>query len=218
MATTFLRWRAFVFAIVLVLPIVSAGADQITLTAAEEKDSYEIYSFLLRKEMPQQWNISAWAISQETRTFPFDGEPNGRSPAACLEPSPDQKSIYLPLIEDYVAKNKNKLILKPKFDLPKFALVDDVVTKAIQERRIRSASGVSANSGDAAKLVFPLNAVVIFDVSAVGFNADRTRALVYVGHNCGGLCGGGTYHLLVKKDGHWQIDRWYRGGGCVWAS
>jgi hypothetical protein len=40
----------------------------------------------------------------------------------------------------------------------------------------------------------------------VGFSRDGMRALVYVGHECGSLCGGGKYHLLVKKDGRWQVD------------
>jgi hypothetical protein len=191
------------------------GSAELTLTPAEEKDSYEIYSILVRKEMPPQWNITAWAITQETQTFPSDGPPNGRGPGACLQPPQDQKSVYLPLIEDYVTKNKKKLILKRKFDLPQYALVGPTETKAIQERwQPRAASSSSSNSAD----VFPLNAAVIFQVSVVGFNADRNRAMVYVGHNCGGLCGGGTYHLMVKKDGQWQVDRGYRGTSCMWAS
>jgi hypothetical protein len=71
---------------------------------------------------------------------------------------------------------------KRKFDLPQYALVDF--------------GRASAGS-------------VVFEVSAVGFNNGRTRALVYTGHHCGNLCGGGQYHLLVKKEGKWQIDREY---------
>src|ERR1035438_2455506 len=67
-------------------PTPGPGSAELNLTPAEEKDSYEIYSILLRKEMPPQWNIAAWAISQETRTFPSDGPPNGRGPGACLQP------------------------------------------------------------------------------------------------------------------------------------
>src|SRR5204863_3494103 len=43
-------------------------------------------------------------------------------------------------------------------------------------------------------------------VSAVGFNADRSRAIAYMDHVCNNMCGGGTYHLLVKSKGHGQ---WY---------
>jgi hypothetical protein len=43
----------------------------------------------------------------------------------------------------------------------------------------------------------------IMTVSRVGFNADKTQALVYTGWSCGGLCGGGGYTLLTKKSGGW---------------
>jgi len=35
--------------------------------------------------------------------------------------------------------------------------------------------------------------------SQVGFNPERSQALVYFEHWCGGLCGSGIYVLLVKK-------------------
>jgi hypothetical protein len=109
----------------------------------------------------------------------------------CLSVSQEQTAIYLPLIQDYVAKNRRKHVLERKFDLPEYSLVG-----------FGQMPGVS----------------VTFEVSTVGFNGDRTRALVYVGHHCGSLCGGGGYHLLVKKGGKWQIDQEYRGMSCVWGS
>ena len=33
-------------------------------------------------------------------------------------------------------------------------------------------------------------------VSAVGFDASKERAMVYMAHQCGLLCGGGTHHFL----------------------
>jgi hypothetical protein len=212
-----LPWLVSAFAIALLLPTITriaayqapaqqsepGSANNLKLTAAEERDSYEIYAILLRTEMPSQWNIREWAIKQETQTYPNFGAM--RSIGECLQPQKDQESIYRPLIDDYVAKNKGKLVLERKFDLPQYALVGPVDLKAI-EQRSRVADG------------FPFNAFVIFHVSAVGFNRDGTRALVYVGHNCGSLCGGGTYHFLVKKDGRWQVDREYGGMSCAWAS
>jgi len=164
------------------------GTQKARLTLAEEQDSFEIYSMLLRSEMPPAWNISAWNIAEQTRTFPGLPRHNIRE---CLLVSQEQESIYLPLFEDYLAKNQRKRTLERKFDLPQYALVDF--------------GRASAGS-------------VVFEVSAVGFNNDRTRALVYVGHHCGSLCGGGQYHLLVKKEGKWQIDREYHGLSCVWRS
>jgi hypothetical protein len=51
--------------------------------------------------------------------------------------------------------------------------------------------------------------------SRVGFNADKTQALVYQAHSCGGLCGGGGYVLLVKVNGVWKSKGTV---GPVWVS
>ena len=150
-------------------PIATAGStSDLKLTAPDEKDSYEIYSMLVRTEMPGA-KTEGWAISQETQTFPHDGQITF---SVCIQPPQDQESIYRPVFDDYVAKNKKKLTLERKFDLPQYSLVGPADLKAI-EQRSRVADG------------FPLNAPVIFHVSAVGFNRDGTRALVYAGHHCG---------------------------------
>ena len=172
-----------------------AEAHETKLPAAEERDSYEIYSMLLPTEMRPEWKIAAWVIIQQTRTFPSFGlRHNIRE---CLNVSRDQEAVYVPLIVDYVAKNNKKYVLERKFDLPQYELVDSEWTSG------------RAN---------PSLASVTFEVSAVGFNRDRTRALVYVGHHCGSLCGGGRYHLLAKKEGKWQVDGEYRGMSCGWIS
>jgi hypothetical protein len=210
-------WRVSAVAFMFLLPTATRSpayqqpvqqSDQRTandpkLTSTEEKDSYEIYSMLLRTEMPPQWNITGWTIERETQTYPNFGDMS--SIGMCLQPPKAQESIYRPLIDDYAAKNKRKFVLERKFDLPEYAVVGPTDVKAIQQRS-RVADG------------FPFNSVVIFHVSAVGFNRDGTRALAYVGHYCGGLCGGGTYHFLVKKDGKWQVDKEYGGMSCGWAA
>jgi hypothetical protein len=88
-------------------PKTSAGA--LTLTTAEEKDSYEIYSLLLKEEMPPQWNVTTWFIRLETQTYPHE------LTGVCLEPSDEQKDTYLPAIKDYVTKNSKELVLKRRF-------------------------------------------------------------------------------------------------------
>ena len=44
-----------------------------------------------------------------------------------------------------------------------------------------------------------------FVVSRSGLNLNKTEALVYVDHFCGGLCGGGGYFLMRKVEGVWHI-------------
>ena len=197
-------WRLSVLVSTFALPLATvaqvdgAGTQDAKLTLAEEQDSYEIYSMLLRTEVGPEWKIAAWAINEQTQTFPVFASSNDDHLRQCLSVSQDQKSIYQPLIQDYLAKNQKKLVLERKFDLPQYALV-----------------GFGRTSGRASP---PAPASIVFEVSAVGFNRDGTRALVYVGHHCGSLCGSGGYHLLVKKDGKWQVDREYRGVSCLWGS
>ena len=47
---------------------------------------------------------------------------------------------------------------------------------------------------------FPNN-LGYFVVSHVGLNLNKTEALLYVDHLCGGLCGGGEYVLMRKVNG-----------------
>jgi len=207
--------RALAVAFALLVPLETRSQSEPQLTASEEKDSYEIYSILLKTELPPQWKITAWAITQETQSFPAYGASQDYSVEACLRISPEQESIYRPLFADYRVKNQKANILKRKFDLPEYALLTPGDVKAIQHRQ-RPVVRSSVEEHD--HLVFPFNATVIFHVSAVGFNQDRSRALVYAGHDCGSLCGGGRYHLMVKKDGQWQEDREFRGMSCAWMS
>jgi hypothetical protein len=51
---------------------------------------------------------------------------------------------------------------------------------------------------------FPNN-LGYFVVSHIGLNLNKTEALLYVDHFCGGLCGGGTYVLMRKVNGVWHV-------------
>jgi hypothetical protein len=51
---------------------------------------------------------------------------------------------------------------------------------------------------------FP-NSDGFFVVSHVGLNLNKTEALLYVDHFCGGLCGGGGYVLMRKVNGVWHV-------------
>jgi hypothetical protein len=46
--------------------------------------------------------------------------------------------------------------------------------------------------------------------SQVGFNPERSQALVYFEHWCGGLCGSGLYLLLEKSEGGWKVAKAHR--------
>jgi hypothetical protein len=137
--------------------------------------------------MPPAWHLQP-LIERYTQPYPSLLEREKRP--TCLEPARHQESIYRPLINDYLKKNRQQLLLKRNLNLPQHEFLD---TANVEEG-------------------------LIFHVCAVGFNANRTRALVFVGHLCGSLCGGGTYHFMIKKDAHWVPDKGYAGMSCAWAS
>lgn len=47
----------------------------------------------------------------------------------------------------------------------------------------------------------------IMNLSRVGFNADKTQALLYAGNQTGWTSGSGWYVLFVKKNGAWVIQK-----------
>jgi len=47
----------------------------------------------------------------------------------------------------------------------------------------------------------------IVEFSRVGFSADGMQALFYESHSCGGLCGGGNYVVMDRRDGRWVIEK-----------
>ena len=53
---------------------------------------------------------------------------------------------------------------------------------------------------------YPDSSGLIF-LSKVGFNPDRTQAMLYAGRQCGGLCGSGSYLLLNKRNGKWVVEK-----------
>jgi hypothetical protein len=54
----------------------------------------------------------------------------------------------------------------------------------------------------------------IWHLSPVGYNTKGTEALVYVAHNCGGLCGSGGLFVLAKENGRWVVKNQVR----LWIS
>jgi hypothetical protein len=40
--------------------------------------------------------------------------------------------------------------------------------------------------------------------SAIGFNAEKTRAMLHSSYQCGGLCGSGRFYFFEKANGRWM--------------
>lgn len=182
--------------------------DPLVLTEEETEDSYAIYSMLLKEEM-KDWHLKRYAI--EEWTGDMRGTPGD---PLCLKPADEVRATYQDVFEDFLRKNRTRHRLDRRFALDDYLLLSPKESKHVAG--LFSGPEISRWTAEDHKLYHDIFA--IFTLSEVGFSLDHTRALVYIGHRCGPLCGLGTYHLLVKRDGKWQADSDFKGTWCQWVS
>jgi len=168
-------------------------------------EAYEVYAALL----PMEWtskdaNAHYLVIQEETDAGPSFGP---------LEPvrkcyPPEFLKTYGGVMDEFEKVNQ-----EPKLLLRKLAIEKpyQLVPKSVIAGFFKYDVFTGWQSFDSH---FP-EAEGYLDLSAVGFNPDKTQALVYIGHHCGALCGGGRYHLIEKKAGKWEEVFPI---GCLWAS
>jgi hypothetical protein len=185
------------FGTILLLLSFWSVSSQAAPAAYEDADAYEIYKTIL----PSQWPLRVakakrLVIRSETRNYEM-----------CLRPKAEWEQKIGPAISDYLKLNKNPWTLQPKFsiELP----YEFVTTGEFQ-------TTLDATGWEGFYSKYPKSGGLI-EFSAVGFNGDKTVAVVYIGHLCGTLCGGGTFHVLEKKDGKWMAAHW-EGLRCSWVS
>jgi hypothetical protein len=164
-----------------------------------DRESYAVYAAVIPQEGPARhaWRI---VLRQETVTN-WGCVPQGR---------PLQEE-WKPVMDDFVLRNLRPSVLLAGFDIGvQYLLVPtaeiNAAFKDLEDGDWRIFHAQYPESGG------------FIEVSAVGFDPNKTRALVYVAHHCGGLCGGGTHHFLRKYDGHWLPARVPDLQNCQWAS
>jgi len=162
-----------------------------------DADAFEVYSAILPSEWPLRVaNAKTLVISSATVGYRI-----------CLVPEKESEEIFGPAISDYSRMNEKPRLLQQKLSLeiPYELITSDELKSTFEQG---GWEGFYAQNPDSRGWV---------ELSAVGFNADKTVAVVYMGHHCGMLCGGGGFHILQKKDGKWTALKW-RGRSCAWAS
>lgn len=173
-----------------------------------DSDAYTVYAVIIADEWPVQVaKARRLVIQSETEDYPPIG---GEKRQLCLKPAAGEEATLGPLIKAYEEANRQTQLLQRKLELSyEYELVPRETIRALFK-----GNGLEGWKDFYAK--YP-NSGGDIQLSAVGFNSDKTLALVYVGHSCGGLCGGGSYHLLKRTDDKWSEIPW-RGESCSWAS
>jgi len=192
----------------IVLTLILLSSTVVGQTASktyDDPEAYAVFSSILEKEWPvRAAKARRLVIQAETTDYPDFGFER------CLAPAKGEEQIYEPVIAAYREVNKKTWLLQRKFSAQ---VPYELVPKAwIAE--IFAKKGIEGWKDFYSK--YPDSGGSI-SMSAVGFNKDKTLAIVYMGHSCGGLCGGGAYHILRKTDGKWSEVDW-KGLSCSWAS
>lgn len=175
------------------------------LSEQEERDSYEIYSMLLRQDAVRVRSPILGIRCETSISRPGDGEP------LWPEPIPEQRKTYQSLIDDFKRRNARPLVLEEKFDLPSYRLLTSREVKEIGKTHppVPPPPGTPWPSPEDPLLE---GIEIVQFLSAVGFSPDHQRALVYLA-----TWTGGRYYFLVKRHGKWITDKDYRGSVCSWV-
>jgi hypothetical protein len=167
-------------------------------TSFEDKEVYEVYAAALPLD---RWYWEDSKVILILSQIPPREWPMG-SPRGAL--SGDAKFIeaFEPIFASFDAANKTAATLNSDFQLSKPARL---VTQEELKTAFKSSSRSAVGDGwQGFRDHFPDSAGYLI-LSGVGFSADRTVALVYIEHRCGGLCGAARYYILQKRS-----DRWVR--------
>ena len=203
---------------ILLLPVLFLVLSQsfifgqtVQLPVYEDETAYEVYSAILTLEEAKRSQSKNFVIRGETlRNFGafIDSESN---PPICLRPDAESAKIIGTAVDDFVKVNKTKWRLQEKFKL-------EIPFKLVSSEKVISIIRPMTDKEDWTEFYkqYPDSGGFI-DLSAVGFNAEKTVAVVSKGRWCGSVCGEGEYYVLQKKDGNWIPLKW-TGEFCSWVS
>ena len=179
----------------------SARAQDAPLRSVDDPEAYTVVASLLPNEWPiRTANAKRLVFQQETGTN-----------WECIPSGKPLDTEWRPVVDNFRAENASVRIVRPGFPLGRPYIV---VPRADIEARLREVptapwSGFFKRYPDSGGFI---------TVSAVGFDASKERAMVYISHSCGLLCGGGTHHLLEKIEGTWREAKIPGVSNCSWES
>jgi hypothetical protein len=179
---------------------------QISLTPKpiDDTESYAVYAALL----PNQWTVRVarakiLVFQQETTTH-----------SRCMPSGTPLEVEWREVMESFRAENAEGGVILPGYDL---GLPYVVVASADVRATFREVPNDPMFGWSGFYKRYP-DSGGFMQVSAVGFDTARARAVVYMAHSCGGLCGGGTYHFLQKIDDVWREMEVQGMTTCMWVS
>jgi hypothetical protein len=180
-----------------------AAQDATASAPIEDPEAYAIYAHLLSDHwMVKHARATVLVIQKETQTD---------TSSRCTLSREALESDWRPVLDDFEAANAGARTLLGGDQLGRPYMV-------VPSAEIRAAMDTSAENPWAGFHRRYPDARGYLQVSAVGFDAEKRRAMVYLAHYCGLLCGGGRHHFLQKVDGVWQTVKPPMASFCEWIS
>lgn len=159
-------------------------------------EAYQVYSAILAGRI-REAKLSRILIAQETRA-----EPN------CLKPDSEDKQAIDPAIADYTDQNRKTWLLRWNLQI-------DIPYEIVPREAIDSLLRGPGGSWGLFERRYPEMDGWI-DLSAVGFNSDKTVAVVSITHDRS-ESGSGNLSAFKLEDGQWVAFGSF-GCGYAWAS
>jgi hypothetical protein len=184
---------------------VTARYRRLTLRPLDDPEAYAVYSSLL----PQEWLVRV----AHAKVLVFQSETTTYN--ECLPKGKGLEGDWQRVVESYRAENTAPRLLVPGKNL---VMPYRVVPRAQIEAAFQRPQPNDMSFGWTGFHTHYPDAHGYMQLSAVGFNHSKTRALVYVSHHCGGLCGSGRHYLLEKVGGAWRRAELQDVTDCMWAS
>jgi hypothetical protein len=170
-----MRGRAFIGAFLASLIVSAAAQESIAIKPYDVADAYQVYDLLLPEE--ESYGITQGPLRINKLTV--DDSPLS---SRCL--TREAESRFRDAIAAFNDIVSTKWFLQPQFQIGKsYELVGKDVLATLPHGQ-----GLGA----------------YVEMSAVGFNHDKTRAVVFISSKCSGLCGSSSYHLVEKIQGKWK--------------
>jgi hypothetical protein len=163
------------------------------IAIAQEKqevtaESYQVYSAVLTQQ------FGSWFKGEEPVVImPHTVlEPQGHEGYQSCHAEVAKDAALVKLLDKLVAKTQ-EFRIAPKLQLPG------------PYKMLKGNANIRANKEPG----------IVF-LSAVEFSKDHSKALVLVGHSCGGLCGGGSVRSLEKRCEGWYLSK--KQPNCGWIN
>jgi hypothetical protein len=161
----------------------------------ENPEAYGVYSAVL--SMGGQWDDSKSLVV--LKELPLKEWPIG-SPRDALRGDEEFRGNFDRIFKSFEQANRQSLFLENYFVIQKSY---QLVGLAELESAFHSTKPDAHRDGwEGFRQHFP-NSTGYLILSAVGFNPERTIAIVFVDYRCGGLCGSARYYILQKRDKDW---------------